>query len=96
MQINSILIFIALCLYSCVDSSKELSGQEIYKTRCVACHGADGRMGMSGAKDLTSSPLTLKQRISVVTDGRKIMPSFKAVMSTEQIKAVVEYTMTLK
>jgi len=96
MRISSVLIFIVLCLYACADSSKELSGQEIYKGRCMACHGADGRMGMNGAKDLPSSPLTVKQRVSVVADGRKIMPSFKAVMSTEQIKAVVEYTMTLK
>jgi len=71
MRISSVLIFIVLCLYACADSSKELSGQEIYKGRCMACHGADGRMGMNGAKDLPSSPLTVKQRVSVVADGRK-------------------------
>lgn len=99
MRITIILIVLSFCISACVapeNKEKIISGIEIYKTRCVSCHGADGRMGANGAKELPSSPLDASQRIEVVTYGRKIMPGFKEMLSKEEIKAVVDFTMTLK
>lgn len=99
MKIIRILVLFSCFLWACAGvSPKEapISGLEIYKSRCVTCHGTDGKMGMNGAKNLPSSPLDVTQRIEVVTHGRNIMPGFKALMSEEEIKAVVEFTMTLK
>lgn len=99
MRITIVLILLSFCLWACSapKAKKEtVSGIEIYKTRCVTCHGTDGKMGMNGAKELPSSPLDAAQRIEVVTYGRKIMPGFKELLSKEEIKAVVDFTMTLK
>ncbi len=99
MRIIGILAAISLYLWACSSESstkEELSGFEIYRERCMTCHGTDGRMGMNGAKELPSSPLSVEQRIDVVANGRNIMPAFKGMMSEAEIKAVVEYTMTLK
>lgn len=99
MRITIVLILLSFCLWACSapETKKEtVSGIEIYKTRCVSCHGTDGKMGMNGAKELPSSPLDAEQRIEVVTYGRKIMPGFKELLSKEEIKAVVDFTMTLK
>lgn len=95
----SILVLAGLLLWGCSSESgtnEVKSGLDIYKSRCMTCHGTDGRMGMNGAKELPSSPLSLEQRIEVVANGRNIMPAFKGIMSDEEIKAVVEFTMTLK
>jgi cytochrome c6 len=99
MRITIFLIVLSFCIWACAtpEHKKEtISGIEIYKTRCVSCHGADGTMGANGAKELPSSPLDASQRIEVVTYGRKIMPGFKGMLSKEEIKAVVDFTMTLK
>lgn len=99
MRITIILILLSICVWACSapeNKKKTISGIEIYKTRCVTCHGTDGKMGMNGAKELPSSPLDASQRIEVVTYGRKIMPGFKELLSEEEIKAVVDFTMTLK
>lgn len=75
--------------------SAEISGATLYQKRCVTCHGADGRMGMNGAKLLPESTLTLEERIGVVTVGRNIMPAFREMLSREEIEAVAAFTMTL-
>ncbi|MBL4651099.1 MAG: cytochrome c [Aureispira sp.] len=99
MRITIVLIVLSFCIWACAapeNKEETISGIEIYKTRCVSCHGSDGTMGANGAKELPSSPLDASQRIEVVTYGRKIIPGFKAMLSKEEIKAVVDFTMTLK
>jgi cytochrome c6 len=94
-----VLILLSFYMWACSapeNKKKKISGVEIYKTRCIACHGTDGKMGMNGAKELPSSPLDASQRMEVVTYGRNIMPGFKELLSKEEIKAVVDFTMTLK
>lgn len=78
-------------------SPKVISGYEVYRTRCVNCHGADGRAGLNGAKQLPDSPLSVEQRMEVVINGQNnVMPSFKTLLSKEEIEAVAKYTMELK
>lgn len=74
----------------------KLDGEKIYKQYCTICHGVKGDMGASGAHDLTKSELTLAERIAVVTNGRKTMTPFKGTLSDAKIKAVAEYSITLK
>jgi len=74
----------------------KVDGEKVYKQYCVTCHGLYGDMGASGAYNLTESELSVEERIAVITNGRKTMTSFKALLSEEKIKAVAEYTLTLK
>lgn len=80
-----------------VDASG-VDGKAVYMSSCVACHGADGKLGVNGSKDLTLSPLTLEERLEVITNGRAgtVMVAFKNQLSPKEIQAVTEYTMTLK
>lgn len=71
-------------------------GMAIFKQYCVVCHGADGKMGLNGAKDLSLSTLTLDERINTISNGRKLMTPFNEVLSVDEIKAVAKYTLTLK
>lgn len=73
-----------------------VDGKEIYETKCVSCHGEDGKSGMSGAKDLTVSQLKPEEKISLITNGKNTMKAYKEILTPDQINAVAEYTETLK
>ena len=73
-----------------------IDGKKIYKQYCVTCHGLYGDMGASGAFNLTTSELTVEERIPVITNGRNVMTGFQTLLSEEKIKAVAEYTLELK
>lgn len=78
------------------DANGVMDGKTIFKKYCILCHGIDGKLGVSGAKDITVSQLTEAQRIVLISEGKNTMTPFKGVLSPEQIKAVAAYTMTLK
>jgi cytochrome c6 len=73
-----------------------VEGEAIFKKYCILCHGADGKLGLNGAKDITASVLTEAERITLVTNGKNTMTPFEGILTPEQIQAVVKYTYTLK
>jgi cytochrome c6 len=96
------IITITLCFQSCgeppqtVDVSKSISGPDIFKKYCQTCHGADGKLGLNGAKDLTVTALSVEQRTELISNGKGVMTPFKSTLTPEQIRAVAEYTTTFK
>ncbi len=73
-----------------------ISGAAIFKKYCQTCHGADGKLGLNGAKNLSVSILPLNQKIEIISNGKGVMTPFRAILSAEEIKAVAEYTSELK
>lgn len=71
-------------------------GQLIYKQYCIICHGADGKLAVSGAKDLSISTISLEERINQVTNGKGLMTPYKDILSEEQIFAVATYLEELR
>ena len=71
-------------------------GGAVFRQNCVVCHGADGKLGLNAAKDLSVSELPLESRIQIITNGKNLMTPFKALLDETEIKAVAEYTLTLK
>lgn len=71
-------------------------GEKIFKIYCIACHGANGDLGASGAAKLSESALPLADRVKVITNGRNTMTGFKALLTPDKINAVAKYTMELK
>lgn len=68
----------------------------IYSQYCVSCHGTDGRLGKSGAPDLTTSTLDEQAALQKISDGSKIMPAFGKVLSSEQLSQLSAYVEQLK
>jgi len=71
-------------------------GKLVYKQYCVICHGADGTLAVSGATDLSTSTVTLEERIDQITNGKGLMTPYKDILSQEQIKAVAEFIEELR
>lgn len=78
---------------SSAQVSTPSSGKAVFKQHCITCHGANGQMGLNGAKNLTESMLTKEERVLLVTKGKGVMPAFGAQLSEAQIKAVAAYSM---
>jgi len=96
------IVFVILCfcvLASTANKTNTVStvdGAKIYKLNCTICHGSNGKLGISGSKDLTKSILSKEERIQLIKNGKNAMLPFKALLSEEEIEAVAEYTFQLK
>ncbi|MFZ1748563.1 MAG: c-type cytochrome [Saprospiraceae bacterium] len=73
-----------------------VDGAKVFKQNCELCHGADGKLGANGSKDLTISEFGVDERIAMVMKGKGLMTAFENILSLSEIKAVAEYSMTLK
>jgi len=74
----------------------------LFKTKCAACHGADGTgsaMGKKmGAHDFTTAEvqgMSDAQLTDTITNGKNKMPKYGS-LPPDQIKGLVAYIRTLK
>jgi mono/diheme cytochrome c family protein len=71
-------------------------GKMVYQDKnCVNCHGADGKLGVNGAKDLSVTTLSMDEEKAIIKNGKSPMPAYSD-LSDEQLKAVAEYIGTFK
>ena len=78
------------------SDSGDADGKSVYMDKCNVCHGPDGKRGVSGAKDLSVSVMTLEERIQIVTYGKNTMVGWHGVLTSKEIKAVAEYIEELR
>ena len=82
----------------------QTGGEALYKSKCAACHGADGKgqttMGKANnLKDLGSADV---QKLSdddiagIISGGKGKMPAYGKSLKPEQVKDLVAYIRTLK
>jgi len=84
------------------SSMRAQDAASLYKSKCAACHGADGTgsaMGKKmGAQDFTSADV---QKMSdtelgdIITNGKGKMPAYKS-LAADQVKGLVAYIRTMK
>ena len=60
------------------------TGKQLYMENCASCHGADGKLGSSGAKDLNESKMTDEQIEKIIHDGQGVMPPFKELIPSKE------------
>lgn len=76
---------------------KRITGKELYLERCTACHGSDGKLGASGAKDLSVSKMTESEIREIILEGKNAMPPFKhQIESEETLNEMVEFVKSFK
>jgi mono/diheme cytochrome c family protein len=91
----------SLALWSTAATADDAAG--LYKAKCAACHGADGKgetaMGKKfGLKDLASpdvQKMSDADLTTMIADGKEKMPSYKKSLKPEQIKDLVGYIRSL-
>lgn len=77
-----------------VEAAGGVDGGALYGKRCAGCHGGDGSGGIGPrlAGTMVAKFPDPADQISVVTNGRRGMPSFESSLTEEEIAAIVEYT----
>lgn len=91
--------FAALIAFAATPSQAQAAGESLFKTKCAACHGQDGKgevpMGKKlGARNLSSSEVQSQsdaQLAEVVTKGKNKMPAYEGKLTKEQIGQLVAY-----
>jgi mono/diheme cytochrome c family protein len=83
-------------------SAHAQSASDLYKTKCAACHGADGTgsaMGKKlGAHDFTTADvqkMSDAELTDIITNGKNKMPKYGS-LKPEDIKGLVAFIRTLK
>jgi len=91
-------VFFIVAFSSCntSDASNKSTSELLFSTHCTKCHGSKGNLGISGAADLTKSILTNQEAINIITKGKGNMPSFREILSTEDIEKLATYVGRLK
>ena len=79
------------------------SGADTYKAKCASCHGATGMADSGAGKAMKVKPvsdaavkkMTQAEMVAVTKDGKGKMPAFKDKLSDDQVKAAVDYYISL-
>ncbi len=79
-------------------------GADIYKAKCLMCHGAAGlgdtppgkAMKAASFKDPAIVKAPDSELIGVVTKGKNKMPSYEGKLTDAQMKAAIGYIRTLQ
>jgi cytochrome c6 len=93
----AVALFLGLATRARAQESE--SGAGLYKTKCIACHGADGSGDTPVGKSLKSadlrSPEVQKKSDAELADfiatGKGNMPSFRSSTSDQELHAIVAY-----
>lgn len=93
------LILIVLLLFESIGAvarQPDPVGRKIYESKCARCHGRDGTRGLLGARNLQTSKLDDKALYETISEGRRIMPSWKEKLTAEEIHQVIRYIKSLR
>ncbi len=67
-------------------------GEDTYRSACASCHGASGEGGVGPAMEGVAERYPdIDDQIAIVVGGKNAMPAFGAVLTDEQVRAVVEF-----
>jgi cytochrome c6 len=73
-------------------------GGTLYATHCAACHGANGTPVMPGTPNFRRMEALMKpdmQLMTVIRNGKGVMPGYFGVLRDREILDVVAYLRTL-
>lgn len=75
----------------------EEKGASLFIMHCASCHGEDGKLGASGAKDLTMSKLSDQEIENIINEGKNAMPPMKVLLENkENIDLVVKHVKSFR
>jgi cytochrome c6 len=96
LQISAVALAFVFALLS---GSTATAQEDLYKSKCAACHGADGTGNTAVGKsmkirDFHSTDVqkqTDAQLTEIITTGKGAMPSYKGKLTDDQIKQLVAH-----
>ena len=103
LQVLATVTAIAVVLVLSLSAHAQNASETLYKSKCAACHGADGTGSATGKKmgahDFTTADvqgMSDADLTTIVTNGKNKMPKYGASLKPEDIKGLVAYIRTFK
>jgi cytochrome c6 len=103
MQVFATVTAIAIVFVLSLSADAQNASEALYKSKCAACHGADGTGSATGKKmgahDFTTADVQGMSDVelaTIITNGKNKMPKYGASLKPEDIKGVVAYIRTYK
>ncbi len=95
-------LIVVICSVAMAQDAAKAPGAEIFKSKCVLCHGADGSGNTPLGKQLQAANLRSKeaQKLSndemhkIIHDGQANMPPFEDKLTDDEIDQVIQYVRT--
>ena len=103
MQVFATVTAIAVVFVLSLSAHAQNASETLYKSKCAACHGADGAGSATGKKigahDFTMGDvqgMSDTELSTVITNGKNKMPAYGKSLKAEDITGLVAYIRTLK
>ena len=104
MKLLRVSLFGAVLLFLTVGAlAADQKTQDLYKTKCQGCHGADGKASAIGKKlgardfqDPDVTKLSETELVTITANGKNKMPAYKGKLTDDQIKDLVKYIKEMK
>lgn len=77
-----------------ITADGKIDSKQIYLDNCALCHGADGKLGMTGAADISTTQLDTTAIANVILVGKGNMKKIDG-LTDEQAKSVAVYVKTM-
>jgi cytochrome c6 len=103
MQVFATVTAIAIVFVLSLSADAQNASEALYKSKCAACHGADGTGSATGKKmgahDFTTADvqgMSDADLATIITNGKNKMPKYGASLKPEDIKGLVAYIRAFK
>ena len=105
MKWNRLFLFLgfAVAFLTISASAADQKAQDLYKSKCQGCHGADGKattIGKKlGAKDFQDPEVAKQSKadlVKITAEGKGKMPAYKGKLTDDQISDLVNYIKEMK
>jgi cytochrome c6 len=87
------------CLCAYAQASDIFNGREVYDLHCQTCHGMDGQSVEPGTPDFSRGESLYAPDVDLVQklrDGNGHLPSYRGLLTDEELRDVVAYIRTLQ
>ena len=75
-----------------VGTVASTDGKALYEVKCAMCHGNDGKLGLAGAKDISTTSLDAATIIEIILNGKNTMQPVAA--SDEEATSIADYVIS--
>jgi cytochrome c6 len=97
--LRAFFIIVSLVAFGQLPSRADQSSEQLYKAKCGACHGADGKGETPAGKanklrDLASVDVQKQSDAdltAIIANGKNKMPAYGKSLKPEQVKELVGY-----
>ena len=95
---RALLVGAALACFAGTAFSADQKTQDLYKSKCQGCHGADGkptaigkRLGAKDFQDPDVAKMSEDELEKITKDGKNKMPAYSGKLSDADIKDLIGY-----